>query len=184
MEYYFDKCVSTRLRRCINTSSMESLRLSIRPNDVLMNERVSVQVLGLESRQKVTMHASIKGSRGEMLASSGCYQATTDGTLDLENMPSTSGTYTGVDGMGFIWSMLPSPGQRPGVQLLHTDVTEPQLVNISFYNGHHCFEDLYNGLLDQPIVTDVLTRWYKSRVTTRIPITSGRLRGTLFVTGR
>ncbi|XP_021371263.1 acyl-coenzyme A amino acid N-acyltransferase 1-like [Mizuhopecten yessoensis] len=160
---------------------MNGIRLSVDPNDVLVDEKVSVRASGLEARQQVTVYTSVKGDKGVTFASSGCYQATEDGELDLESMPSSAGTYTGVDGMGFIWSLLPSPGQRPGTQLLQNDVTKPQTVDISVYSGHRCLEDLCSGLLDAPLVTNVLTRWYKPNGVSRTPITSGRLRGTLFL---
>ncbi|XP_060065080.1 acyl-coenzyme A amino acid N-acyltransferase 1-like [Ylistrum balloti] len=171
----------TSQSRCFNNRSMESVRLSVCPDDVLVDRKVSVQVSGLEARQNVTVYTSVKGDKGVAFASCGCYQATTDGRLDLESMPSSSGTYTGIDGMGFIWSMLPSVGQRPGVQLLHSDVTKPQIVDISVYNGHLGFIDLCKGLSDSPVAKTVLKRWYKSQDVSRIPITSGRIRGSLFV---
>ncbi|XP_021340970.1 bile acid-CoA:amino acid N-acyltransferase-like isoform X1 [Mizuhopecten yessoensis] len=167
--------------RCLNTRSMEGMKLSVHPHEVMVDERVSVQVSGLAANQRVTVYSSIKSGKGEVFASCGCYQAEKDGTVDLERTPALSGTYTGTDGMGFIWSMRPAPGQRSGLRLVQTDVTKPQLVNISIHSGHHSLSDLCKGHSNPPLVTGVLPRWYKSCDVSRIPVTSGRLRGTLFL---
>ncbi|XP_033734777.1 bile acid-CoA:amino acid N-acyltransferase-like [Pecten maximus] len=178
---YFVSKLRTVGFRCINTRAMDGVQLSIRPNDVLVDERVSVHVSGLASNQKVTIYSTIKGNKGEVFASCGCYSSGKDGTVDLENTPAVSGTYTGTDGMGFIWSMCATSGEKLGLRLLQSDVTKPQLVNISVHNGHLSLTDLCQGHSKPPMVSDVLSRWYKSPEVSRIPVMSGRLRGTLFL---
>ncbi|XP_060081590.1 acyl-coenzyme A amino acid N-acyltransferase 1-like [Ylistrum balloti] len=181
--YFSSKTRKIGISRCLHTSTvMEGVQLSVHPHNVMVDERVSVRVSGLASNQKVTIHSWIKGKKGEIFASCGCYQAENDGTVDLESTPASSGTYTGTNGMGFIWSMRPNPGQKsPRLRLLQMDVTKPQLVNISVHSGHLSLTDLCQSSSNQPLVTEVLTRWYKSPNVNREPVMSGRLRGTLLI---
>lgn len=167
--------------RCINTRTMEGVQLSVCPRDVMVDERVSVKVSGLKPNQKVTIYSTIDGNKGEVFASCGCFQAKEDGTVDLNSTPALSGTYKGKDGMGFIWSMCATSGGKFGLRLLQSDVTKPQLVNISIHNGHHSLRDLCQGHSNPPMAAEVLNRWYKSPNVSRFPVNSGRLQGTLFL---
>lgn len=88
--------------------------------------------------------------------------------------------FVGVDGMGLFWSMIPDPDQPKGQRYMKRDVTTPQVIHLSVFNGHHSWNDFSNMNLN-PIISKELRRWFKHKSVTREEIRYGKLRGTLFI---
>ena len=88
--------------------------------------------------------------------------------------------FVGVDGMGLFWSMIPDPDQQKGQRYMKRDVTTPQVIHLSVFNGHHSWNDFSNMNLN-PIISKELRRWFKHKSVTREEIRYGKLRGTLFI---
>ncbi|CAJ1072910.1 acyl-coenzyme A thioesterase 1-like [Xyrichtys novacula] len=82
------------------------VRLKLLPSArCLFDEPVQVKVAGLRSKQVVTVRARSTDERGMVFSSSATYRADGDGEIDLNKDSSLSGTYTGVEPMGLLWSM-------------------------------------------------------------------------------
>ena len=82
--------------------------------------------------------------------------------------------------MGLFWSMIPEPDQPKGQRYMKRDVTTPQVIHLSVFNGHHSWNDFSNMNLN-PIISKELRRWFKHKTVTREEIRYGKLRGTLFI---
>ncbi|XP_075954721.1 acyl-coenzyme A thioesterase 1-like [Anarhichas minor] len=87
-------------------SSQVRLRLLPRAR-CMFDEPVQVKVAGLRSRQVVTVRARSTDEKGVVFSSSATYRADGGGEVDLERDPSLTGSYTGVEPMGLLWSMRP-----------------------------------------------------------------------------
>ena len=86
---------------------------------------------------------------------------------------------SGVEPMGFIWSMIPEPGQKDGRRIIKKDVTTPLTTEIAVLSG---FRTEQNVLSSETVVcTAVIERLYMARGICRREVSTGRLRGTLFI---
>ena len=82
--------------------------------------------------------------------------------------------------MGLFWSMIPAPGQPPGLRLLKTNASEPLVTKVTVHQGHVDFEDLF--LSDNvPLAGGVINRWYMDTSVRKVIVRHGRLRGALFI---
>jgi dienelactone hydrolase len=84
--------------------------IHVQPESALADELVTIQVLGLEPGQTVTLTASLRDDGGAISrewASFAAFTAGGDGVVDLTTQAPITGTYTGVDPMGLLWSMVP-----------------------------------------------------------------------------
>ncbi|XP_046364219.2 acyl-coenzyme A thioesterase 1-like isoform X1 [Haliotis rufescens] len=174
--------LSRRRKVCVGVAMWSTRALStvmpeltVSPRVALVDEKVCIEARGLRPSQRVTLHASLK-ERAEF-AACGHFTADQHGSINLTTQASCGGTYTGVDGMGLMWSMTPAPGESPTARLSKRDVAEPFSVHFSLLEGHldldHC--DV------SAIVTATAERWYKASSVRRIAVREGRLRGTLFL---
>ena len=95
--------------------------------------------------------------------------------------PSLGGSYTGIEPMGLLWSMKPSPGQRRGIRLLKRDVTTPYTVTVEAFEGHLCLEGKKREVGVALLASETFEKWYMRNGVKRIPVREGRIRGTLFL---
>ena len=97
---------------------------------------------------------------------------------------SCGGSYSGIEEMGFLWSMTQAPGQRKGLRLMKKDVTKPYIIKLNCLDGHLTPADGFvNSLANnslQPLVSTAIEKWYIGEGVQRIPVREGRVRGTLF----
>ncbi|KAK5860380.1 hypothetical protein PBY51_021861 [Eleginops maclovinus] len=110
-------------------SSQVRLRLLPRAR-CMFDEPVQVKVTGLRSRQVVTMRAGTTDEKGVTFSSSATYKADGSGEIDLQRDPSLSGTYTGVEPMGLLWSMRPDTLHK---RFIKTRSLNPQVVKFSVH---------------------------------------------------
>lgn len=85
----------------------------VSPNPALMDDGVTIKVLGLQPNREVIIRARSKDQRDCWWNSSALFRAREDGSIDVSAQAPASGTYTGVDAMGIFWSMEPDRSQRP-----------------------------------------------------------------------
>jgi hypothetical protein len=85
----------------------------ISPNPALMDDRITIKVMGLHPNREVAIRARSSDQRGCWWRSAAVFRARQDGSIDLSAQAPTAGTYTGVDGMGLFWSMMPDGFLRP-----------------------------------------------------------------------
>jgi Acyl-CoA thioester hydrolase/BAAT N-terminal region len=72
-----------------------AITINIEPsNETLVDEPIHISVTGLTPYQRVTV-AAILVENGNKFVSCGHYEAHDNGSIDMENLASTGGTYTG-----------------------------------------------------------------------------------------
>jgi len=143
-----------------------------------MDEKVSINIQGLEQDQKVTLLAKLVGDAQDKYHSISHYIADEKGYISLNKHPSIGGFYKGIEPMGFMWSLKPEPGQKPGRRLLKRDVTKPYLVDLEVLDGH---VDIQNIAACNSLCRLTIERYYMAPGVKRFEIREGRIRGSLFL---
>ncbi|XP_051732472.1 acyl-coenzyme A thioesterase 5 isoform X3 [Ctenopharyngodon idella] len=127
---------------------------------------VHVTVSGLNPQQPVDLRSKITDENGLVFKASATYQADGSGQVDLNRDPSLGGSFTGVEPMGLFWAL---KADVVSCKFALTDVTRPALVDIE------CVSD------DKVIAKVTNERHCMTDGVRRIPVTEGRIRGTLFM---
>ena len=81
--------------------------------------------------------------------------------------------------MGLFWSMKRDPGHLQG-PYTKKDVTSPQEVILSIFNGHLSAEEVHDPM-QQPVFTKKINRWFKDKKVKREEVVHERLKGTIFI---
>ncbi|XP_078515787.1 acyl-coenzyme A thioesterase 1-like [Lissotriton helveticus] len=158
------------VRAALSRATMSTVSVLIAPSaKCLFDDPVRVSVSGLSPLQEVTLRASLTDETGVPFRSSAQYRADSSGELDLTSSPALGGSYTGVEPMGLVWSLLP---ETPHRRLLKRDVLTPFFVDFEVYEGH----DPPGQLLAQ--VTN--ERSFLGEGVQRVPVREGKVRATLF----
>jgi dienelactone hydrolase len=91
------------------------LRIDLSPATALMGTPFSFTVSGLKPGERVVIQGSTVDSKGRAWDSQAEFLASALGTVDLEKQAPASGSYSGPDIFGLLWSMKPpdKPGKRP-----------------------------------------------------------------------
>ncbi|HSR22922.1 MAG TPA: acyl-CoA thioesterase/BAAT N-terminal domain-containing protein, partial [Candidatus Eisenbacteria bacterium] len=80
----------------------------------LADAPLAIRVEGVPTSAAVTVRAAAQGSMGRPLVSSATFSAGPDGRVDLSRAaPRPGSSYSGVDGLGLIWSLLPEDEGPP-----------------------------------------------------------------------
>jgi hypothetical protein len=167
--------------RFIMTSTIshaKNVQLSCNPTSAKMDEKVSINIEGLERNQKITFLAKLVGDAKDRYHSIAHYIADEKGQICLNKQPSLGGFYQGVEPMGFMWSLKPEPGQKPGRRLLKRDVTKPYLVDLEVLEGHVNIHDVTKCSV---LCRLTIERYYMAVGVRRLEIRDGRIRGSLFL---
>lgn len=147
--------------------------------DPLVDEVINITIKGLQKSQVVTVRAEVT-EKGQVFAGSGCFVAEGNGRVDLSTQRSTGGTYKGVSAMGLFWSMKPCPGMPKGIRLIKSNASMPLLTHLCVFPGHLTFEQTYS-LRKRKLCSKTIRRWYMAKDVQKIPVRSGRIRGSLFL---
>ena len=89
----------------VEAPARTAARMAIEPPNALIDERVSIRVLGLEPNQTVVLRARMRDDVERDWSSYASFRADASGAIDVSSQPTLSGTYDGVDQMGLFWSM-------------------------------------------------------------------------------
>jgi dienelactone hydrolase len=89
------------------------MKISVQPSISSEDQPVHFAVTGLPPSQSVSLQLSSTDADGVKWESSATYRADASGDFSLDSMAATSGSYSGVNGMGLISSMLPVTNQAP-----------------------------------------------------------------------
>ena len=175
VKFNFQKGHKINLKGCkmINVSVSEEMssqvRLRLLPRARCMfDEPVQVKVDGLRSRQVVTMRARSTDEKGTVFSSSATYRADGSGEIDLHRDPSLSGSYTGVQPMGLLWSMRPNPLHK---RLLKTKSLNPHVVKFSVHEEEEEGRMLAEATNERLLIADGVSR---------LTVKEGNVRGVLF----
>uniref|UniRef100_UPI0037E78DCE acyl-coenzyme A thioesterase 1-like n=1 Tax=Semicossyphus pulcher TaxID=241346 RepID=UPI0037E78DCE len=145
------------------------VRLRLLPSTrCLYDDPLQVTVAGLRSRQVVTMRARSTDEKGVVFSSSATYRADDNGEVHLDRDPSLSGSYTGVEPMGLLWSLKADTLHK---RFQKRDARKPHVVKFSVHEeeGERMLAEADNERL---LLGDGVSR---------IPIKEGNIRGVLFM---
>ncbi|MEO1042699.1 MAG: acyl-CoA thioesterase/bile acid-CoA:amino acid N-acyltransferase family protein [Pseudomonadota bacterium] len=88
--------------------------LIVSPEDWLVQEDVTIRVVGAVPGGQVVIEAQFTDASGQVWSSRGVYHANEHGEVDTASGVSIAGTYQGIEPRGLIWSVLPSePSDLP-----------------------------------------------------------------------
>ncbi|QBD78269.1 hypothetical protein EPA93_20610 [Ktedonosporobacter rubrisoli] len=82
-----------------------SCQFKITPQTSLIDEPVSLCLLGLQPHQHATIHAQMLDGFRQCWQSAATFVADAQGRIDLNVQKPLAGSYTEVDPMGLFWSM-------------------------------------------------------------------------------
>ncbi len=84
------------------------------PREALVDERVSIKLIGFEPHQVITVRAYMQSSVVRQWESHATYRVDEQGTVDMSSQEPIAGTYEGIDPMGLFWSMYSKPIEKGG----------------------------------------------------------------------
>ena len=82
--------------------------VTVTPRTSVADQPVQIRVAGLVGGQRATVQVSSTDAAGVRWRASAVYRADAAGGIDLNSAAPLSGSYSGVSGMGLIWSMQPT----------------------------------------------------------------------------
>jgi pimeloyl-ACP methyl ester carboxylesterase len=112
-----------------NGMSVASPRIEASPSDALVDTPVQVRLVGLAPARRVILRARLLAGDGSGWESAATFRSDASGEVDLSAQAPESGSYDGVEPMGFIWSMTPAPGAPDDRRLLNPTL-EPTIIEL------------------------------------------------------
>ena len=91
------------------------------PTESLADETVRVRLTGLAPGEQVTIRSRHRDDFGNWWEAASAFRVDDRGTVDLATQAPESGSYDGVEPMGFLWSMTPA-GPGPASPMMTTTV--------------------------------------------------------------
>lgn len=82
-----------------------SATIEATPKTALIDEPVTIRLLGFQPDKSVTVRATMLDDLGRVWSAYATFRADAEGNVDLSSMPPDSGTYSDIDPMGLFWSM-------------------------------------------------------------------------------
>ncbi|MHB8512576.1 MAG: acyl-CoA thioesterase/bile acid-CoA:amino acid N-acyltransferase family protein [Actinomycetota bacterium] len=101
------------LASCTATGPQRNVSISINPAVTSMDQPVHIVVKGLTPGSKATLTLKSMDSHGFSWVSSAEFVADSEGRIDVDSAQPKHGSYSGVNGMGLIWSMQPVEASQP-----------------------------------------------------------------------
>src|ERR1700761_1544534 len=89
------------------------MKLSVLPESSRVDEPVRISVSGLAPSTVVTIEVRVRDGGLQEWASQAEFRSDADGIVDASEQAPLSGSYSGVDGDGLLWSMTPVGTRRP-----------------------------------------------------------------------
>jgi len=96
----------------IRTSSI-GVRLVVDPPQTLVDEGLSIRVIGCRPHQRVTVRAKMRDDLGRFWESYATFTTDAAGTVDASAQTPLDGTYRDADPFGLLWSLTLDPGEEP-----------------------------------------------------------------------
>ena len=79
--------------------------LLVRPEAPLVDERLRIELRGLDPGSRVALHAEIEADDGVCWSSSAHFEVDAGGVVNLDAQAPLSGSYACADAMGMIWAI-------------------------------------------------------------------------------
>ena len=99
---------------CTGSAQVPGATVTVQPQMSVADQPVQIRVTGLAGGQQVSVQVSSTDAAGVRWQSSAVYRADAAGGIDLNSAAVVSGSYSGVSGMGLIWSMQPAKASPLG----------------------------------------------------------------------
>uniref|UniRef100_H2ZF94 Uncharacterized protein n=1 Tax=Ciona savignyi TaxID=51511 RepID=H2ZF94_CIOSA len=149
----------------------ENVKIHVSAADSISDQPITISVSG-KSMQRVTLHSHTTIDNGNAFECVAVYQADGKGNIDLHQSESLGGNYTGIEPMGLIWGMKPSPAnKKPFARFVKLDVTSPLVVRLRVYEESiFTLERLSSGHVGE-LASTQMNRWFMAKGTKRIPVT-------------
>lgn len=152
----------------IMQSTSHKVHIQLFPSSCgFFDEPVHVKVEGLAPHQKVELRSECKDHRGVVFRGSSLYNADATGQVDVCSSAALSGTYTGVEPMGLLWSMAP---ETTNTKMVIKNALSPILVNIDALNES-----------GEVLASETCERRFMMEGVRRIQLQEEKIRGVLFL---
>lgn len=148
-----------------------SPRIDIAPSKALVDERVSIRLLGFEPDQLITVRSRLRDDLNRQWESHATFQADTHGVVDLSSQKPLSGTYEGVDAMGLFWSMALGSDEKDVSPFIAAEIKtglSPTVMGFTAEAG------------GEAVASANLERLFVASDVARVPVRENGLVGTLF----
>ena len=83
-------------------------KIVITPKQPLIDQPVEITVSNLPANEEIAIEASCKDNDNNVWTSHATFQADENGVVNVAKQAPISGSYTGVDAMGLVWSIAPA----------------------------------------------------------------------------
>jgi len=93
---------------CSASAQAPAAKVTVQPQMSVADQPVQIRVTGLADGQQATVQISSTDAAGVRWQSSAVYRADAAGDIDVSSAQALSGSYSGVSGMGLVWSMQPA----------------------------------------------------------------------------
>ena len=147
---------------------MSALQITVTPADGLIDEPRRIVASGAEPGEIIEITAQTQRS-GVIWQAHASFRAGANGRIDLTTDEALEGSYTGIDGMGLVWSQ--SPVNSKSRELFNSPVTDALITTISA-RGKGC---------PQPPAVATLTQRVAGEGVTRREVREDGLVGTLYM---
>jgi dienelactone hydrolase len=149
----------------LSTQILPSIRIT--PDKALADRRVDVRLGGFEAGQDVTVRAHMRDDLSRLWLSDAQFRADDMGEIDLSAQAPISGTYSGTDAMGLIWSMSLDPSEGELSRFLKRALT-PIVIT-------------FTAAIDwEPVATSTLERLYIAPDVAHIKVRENPLAASFF----
>ena len=101
-------------------TSSASPGITFGPVPALSDEAIYIHLTGFAPGQRVTLRAAMRDDIGRRWRSWASFIADEAGAVDGATAAPVEGSYSGVDGMGWLWSMEPDPDDGPPAAFART----------------------------------------------------------------
>lgn len=112
------------------TQNQATPRLEISPSSFLIDQDVSIRVVGMPPGYRAKISLSTTDDEGIGWMSWATYRSGGDGAIDVSGQAPVNGTYAGVDPMGLFWSMKPTESPRKSGPFTRTGL-DPETITAS-----------------------------------------------------
>ncbi|XP_064417218.1 peroxisomal succinyl-coenzyme A thioesterase-like isoform X1 [Latimeria chalumnae] len=171
-------------RKSYSAESMEARHkntaaplIEVDPKQGLVDKPFELKVSFLPPNKPITLYSQLEREKNECWESYAHYVSDSEGTVRVNQQESLGGSYSGRESMGLIWSMKPRPGSKTDPRFRKDEVTVPDLVDISVFDGHVSGDFLQK----KPLASVHVERSYMALGVKRVEIRQNGVVGTLFL---
>ena len=165
--------------------------INVQPVQAMNDVPWHIKVTNLQPNQNYTLVSTCQPDmNAKYFMAYAHYFSDDNGEIDVDTMTSLSGTYTGIEPMGLMWSLtvekedqkidIFSPRYNDRI-FLKKNVLSPLELTIAVCNGHKKFEYQSDINVTNFLKQQTVKRHYMSPQCKRVPVREGRLRGSLFI---